>query len=507
MPTLPGILRNTAHAYPDRPALTFESHTTTYSEFDAKVDQLAAELIARGVTPGDRIVIVSSNSDSFAIGAYAGLRSGAIIAPVNPKSASAEIEHFMTDTGATILLFGPDCAGPVSAWAGDHPETATEVSALSLGPAEFGEDVFAAASSRPAEEVNLDIAEDADAVIIYTSGTTGKPKGALFDHHRIIWVGVNSSVAFGLRLHDRILHVAPLYHAAALNLLFFPGMMIAAHQVIHSSFDPDAVLGAFEEHRISVFFGVPTMYAFFLRTPSLTSRDTSSLRVAIYGAAPMPGTVAERICEAFPHTEIIQACGQTEGGPGGIILTHEDVKRNPSASGRFPIPNTEVRVVGADDEDVLPGEVGEMIMRGETMMKGYWGRPDATAATIVDGWVHTGDLAHVDDEGFMTLVDRLKDMIITGGRNVYSAEVESALAAYPEIVDIAIVSRSSEEWGETMIAVVTPAEGGQPTLEGLKEFAQPLLSHYKIPREIIIDEIPRNPSGKIQKHKIRERLQ
>lgn len=507
MPTLPGILRTTAYSYPDRPALTFEGTTTTYGEFDAKVDQLTAELIARGITPGDRIVIVSPNTDAFAIGAYAGLRSGAIIVPVNPKSASAEIEHFITDTGARLLLFGSDCAAPVSAWDRDHPETAAGVSALSLGPAEFGEDVFAAAQNRPAEEINLDIAEDSDAVIIYTSGTTGKPKGALFDHHRIIWVGVNATMTIGLRLHDRILHVAPLYHSAALNLLFFPGMMAGAHQVIHSTFDPEAVLAAIEEHRISVFFGVPTMYAFLLRTPSLSDRDTSSLRVAFYGAAPMPGTVAERIFEAFPDTEIIQACGQTEGGPGGIILTHEDVKSKPSASGRFPIPNTEVRIVGADGEDIQPGEVGEMIMRGETMMKGYWGRPDATAQTVVDGWVHTGDLVQVDDEGFMTIVDRLKDMIITGGHNVYSAEVENALAAYPEITDIAIISRPNAEWGESIVAVVTPAENGQPTLDGLREFAQPLLSSYKIPRELIISEIPRNPSGKIQKHKIREKFE
>lgn len=507
MPTLSGILRTTAHSYPDRPALTFEGTTTTYREFDEQVDQLAAELIARGVAAGDRVVIVSPNTDAFAVAAYAGLRSGAIIAPVNPKSAAAEIEHFMTDTGAAVLLFGSDCSAQVSAWAEAHPETAAGVSALSLGPADYGDDVFTAAQNRAVEDIDLDITEDADAVIIYTSGTTGKPKGALFDHHRIIWVGVNASMAFGLRLHDRIIHVAPLYHSAALNLLFFPGMMVAAHQVIHSTFDPESVLAAIEEHRISVFFGVPTMFAFLLRAPSLSTRDTSSLRIAFYGAAPMPGSVAERIFEAFPHTEIIQACGQTEGGPGGIILTHEDVKKKPTASGRYPIPNTEVRIVGADGEDIQPGEVGEMIMRGETMMKEYWGRPDATAQTVVDGWVHTGDLVQIDDEGFMTIVDRLKDMIITGGHNVYSAEVENALAAYPEIVDIAIIARPSEEWGESIVAVVTPAQEGQPTLEGLKEFAQPLLSSYKIPREIIVDEIPRNPSGKIQKHKIREKLQ
>lgn len=506
MPTLPGILRTTAHTYPDRPAITFEGRTTTYRELDSRVDRLAAELAARGLRPGDRLVVLSGNSDAFGVGVYGGLRAGAIVAPVNPKSAAAEVEHFITDTGANILLVGPECADAVAAWIAAHPKTAATTTVLSLGPAGDLEDVLAAADARPDNEFTLEIREDDDALIIYTSGTTGKPKGALFDHHRVIWVGVNAGIAFGLRLHDRILQVAPLYHSAALNLLFFPGVMIGAHQVIHSAFHPVTTVDAIQEHRIQVFFGVPTMFAFMLRVPDLADRDLSSLRIAFYGAAPMPGSLAEKLFAAFPDTEIIQACGQTEGGPGGIILTHEDVQRKPTTSGRFPIPNTEIRVIDANGDDVKPGEVGEMIMRGETMMKGYWNRSDATAQTVVDGWVHTGDLTHVDDEGFMTIVDRLKDMIITGGKNVYSAEVENALAAYPEIADLAIISRPHEEFGETVVAVVTPAEGGNPTLEGLREFAAPLLSEYKIPRELLINEIPRNPSGKIQKHKLRETI-
>ncbi|AMT92932.1 o-succinylbenzoate--CoA ligase [Brevibacterium linens] len=506
MPTLPGMLCTTARAHPDAPAITFSGTTLNYRDYDAAVDRFAAELIDRGIERGDRIVIVSGNSLGFAVATYAGLRAGAIVAPVNPKSAGEEIEHFITDTGAKALIFGPDCTESVQSWAESHPDTAAPVSLLSLGPASIGTDALTASESREREEVEIGIAEDDDALIIYTSGTTGKPKGALFDHHRILWVGVNTTVGMGLRMFDRILHVAPLYHSAALDLLFFPSAMLVAHQIIHPGFAPNATLADIEKHRITVFFGVPTMYAFLLRSPNLEKTDTSSLRIAFYGAAPMPGSLAERLFAALPHTEIIQACGQTEGGPGGVLLPHEDVRRKPAASGRYPIPNTEVRVVDADGRDVEAGEIGEMIMRGETMMKGYWNRPEETARTVVDGWVHTGDLAHVDEEGILTIVDRLKDMIITGGHNVYSAEVENALAAYPDITDIVVVSRLDEDWGETIVAVVTPAEGRTPTLEGLREFAESRLSDYKIPRALIVDDIPRNPSGKIQKHILRKKV-
>ena len=506
MATLPLALRRTANTYPDQPAITFESITLTYKELDERVDQFAAELIERGVNKGDRLVIVAGNSDVFAYAVLGGLRAGAIVAPVNPKSAGAEIEHFVTDADVRSIIFDALCAPAVKAWAEAYPETAAKVNALSLGATEFGDDLLEAALQRPATPVELGLEEDDDCLIIYTSGTTGKPKGALFDHHRVLWVGVNTIGGVGLRIRDRYLIVAPLYHSAALNLLFFPALMMGAHQVIHSGFDPEAVLNEIDKTKINVFFGVPTMFAFMLRSPNLAKFDLSSLRVAFYGVAPMPGSVAERLFEVMPQTEIIQLCGQTEGGPGGIILLHEEVKAKPSASGRYATLNTEVRVVDAEGKDVRPGEVGEMIMRGESMMKEYWRRPDATAQTVIDGWVHTGDLAHVDEEGYITLVDRLKDMIITGGHNVYSAEVENALAAYPEITDIAVVSRPHPDYGETVVAVVTPAEGGNPTLEGLRAFAEPLLTHYKIPRELIIEDIPRNPSGKIQKHKLREKI-
>ncbi|MDO5752905.1 long-chain fatty acid--CoA ligase [Arthrobacter sp.] len=503
MPDLAGILARTARGCPNRIALSFAGVTHTYVELDRRVSQLANEFMARGLAKGDRLVLVSGNSDAFVIALYAGLRAGAIVVPVNPRSAPPEIDYFLTDTDAKLLVFGPEVAGAISAWKA-YDGRQGDVPTLCLGDAAGYENVLACSGEQPTEPPAVEVAEDDDALIIYTSGTTGRPKGALFDHHRIIWVSINSCVGFGLRVGERLLHVAPLFHSADLNLVLIPGMMLGATHVILPAFDPEAVLETIEKERIGFFFGVPTMYSFLMRSPSLATRDLSSLRICMYGAAPMPAGLAQQIVAALPNAWIVQACGQTEGGPGGILLTHEEVLERPSASGRFAIANTEVRIVDADGNDIVPGQVGEMIMRGETMMKGYWGKPEATAAAIRDGWVHTGDLAQVDDDGYITLVDRMKDMIITGGHNVYSAEVENALAGHPAVADIAVVGRLHEVYGETVVAVVTLTENQELTLAQLREYGHDRIADYKLPRELVIAEIPRNPSGKILKHRIRD---
>ncbi|AXG14384.1 class I adenylate-forming enzyme family protein [Intrasporangium calvum] len=505
MPSLAQVLSRTATRVPDRIAVQFGSTSLTYAALERRVNQLARELTDRGLRHGDRLLLLSGNSDAFVIALYAGLRLGAIVVPVNPRSAPPEVDHFVTDSGARLLLFGPELVANVRGWQAQH-EGAGGIPALALGEAAGFDDVLTAASAQPDDPLDVEVAEDDDALIIYTSGTTGRPKGALFDQHRILWVGINTALGLGLHEGERMLHVAPLYHSASLDMLLIGGMMYGATHVILPGFDPETVLETIERERSTFFFGVPTMYTFLLRTPSIASRDLSSLRVCMYGAAPMPATTAEALVAALPGASIIQACGQTEGGPGGILLQHDEVLERPSASGRSAVPNTEVRIIDLEGNDVAPGAVGEMIMRGETMMKGYWGKPEVTAETVRDGWVHTGDLASVDEDGYITLVDRLKDLIITGGRNVYSAEVESALAGHPAVGDIAVVGRPDDEYGEKVVAVVTPRDGAELTLADLREYGARHLSSYKLPRELVIAEIPRNPSGKILKHRIREKL-
>ena len=220
----------------------------------------------------------------------------------------------------------------------------------------------------------------------------------------------------------------------------------------------------------------------------------------------MPAATVRALLAALPSVQLYQFCGQTEAGPGGIYAGPEDVAARPEASGRYAMPNTEARVVTAAGADVGPGEVGELVLRGETVMKGYWNRPEATAETIRDGWLHTGDLATRDAEGYITLVDRIKDLIITGGRNVYSVEVENALAGHPDLVDVAVIGMPHPDYGESILAVVVPADGARPEIGSLRAWAKERIADYKAPHALAVHSIPRNPSGKIQKHLLRAEL-
>ncbi len=505
MPTIDGALRATARRVPDAEALSFGDNNFTYAQLDEEVERTACALASLGVTKGDRVALMSTNSDRFIIAFYAAHRIGAIFVPINPSSAPPEIQYLLEDSGAVLFLFDPALTPAVDATiAQGLPSTCHHV--VALGEAGTHPNLVSLAAHSSGSRPPVDIREDDDALILYTSGTTGKPKGALFDHHRSMWVSVNTIATCGMKVGDRFLHVAPLFHAAELCIMLMPGTMLGAKHVVLSGFDPMVVADKLESERITMFFGVPTMFQFLLKVPDLAQRDLSAWRTGLFGAAPMPASAVEQLVTTLPLVEFLQLCGQTEGGPGGIYSSAQQVKDRPDASGRQALPFTECKVVDTNGNEVAPGETGELLLRGETIMKGYWNKPEATAETIVDGWLHTGDVARLDADGYMTLVDRLKDMIITGGHNVYSVEVENALAAHPDIADCAIVSKPHADYGESIVAVVTPVEGATVTLEQIKEFCRERLSHYKVPHELLIRSIPRNPSGKIMKHVIRAEM-
>jgi acyl-CoA synthetase (AMP-forming)/AMP-acid ligase II len=506
MATIHGTLAGCAGRCPDRLAVVFGERNYSYAEFDEAVNQAANALSAAGLSKGDRMLLMSGNSDRFMVALYAALRLGALVVPVNPASAAPELQHIVDDSGASLLVFGGGTQAVVRA-ADSFLDGALVSPPIALDPVEGYQNLSDLAADRPATPPGADVAESDDALILYTSGTTGRPKGALFDHHRTLWVGINTCLALGLRDGDRILHVAPMYHAAELSMLVCGGMLVGATHIVLPSFAPQTVLDSLEQHRINVFFGVPTMYQLLLRDPSLPDRDLAAWRVGLFGAAPMPASAVQAAIAALPHVELIQACGQTEGGPGGIYCTAEEVRARPDASGRRTLSNTEARVVDADGDDVPPGGTGELILRGETVMKEYWRNPAATAETLRAGWLHTGDLATIDKDGYITLVDRMKDMIISGGRNIYSVEVENALAAHPAIAEIAIIARKHEVYGETVVAVVNPLPGQTITLQELRDFGADRLSSYKLPRELIVRPLPRTPSGKVLKHVLRADLE
>lgn len=496
MPSIPDTLRYTAARCPDREALVFGGRRRTYRELHQEVENTAAALVAHRLAPADRVLLVSPNSDAFVVATYAVLRAGAILVPGNPRNAPPEIAHLITDSGASTVLYAPEQAEMVTQGI-DVAGTATR--ALSLS--ELAD--LATGDHPPVGHV---VRELDDALLLYTSGTTGAAKGALFDHHQALWVGVNMAGVAGYRDGDRTLHVAPLYHAAQLSLMLFAGTLLSMTHVVLPGFDPAAVADVMAKERISVFFGVPTMYQFLMRLPDLADRDLSAWRVGLFGAAPMPADTVRKLAEALPGVLLFQLCGQTEAGPGGIYAGPADVAARPDASGRYALPLTEARVVTEDGIDVAPGDVGELVLRGETVMKGYWNRPEATAETIRDGWLHTGDLAVKDADGYVTLVDRMKDMIITGGRNVYSVEVENALAGHPDILDVAVIGVPNPDYGESILAVVEPVEGADPTIESLRAWTKRLIADYKAPHAVVIHPIPRNPSGKAQKNVLRAQI-
>ncbi|GAA1327196.1 class I adenylate-forming enzyme family protein [Leucobacter albus] len=519
MATLGSLLAVNAQRHPDRPALIFEGAEVTersYVELDREVNQYANALLSLGVSKGDRVAVLSPNSDRFVLAIYGAFKIGAIVTPFNPRSTARELAYLLEDSGAAVLLFADATAAAVRGLAGleapaggaampAEAAAAPAAQLLALDGADGFPDFHALAATMPSDAPRVDVSEDDDCMIIYTSGTTGQPKGALFDHHRLLWVG-NGMAALGVSSFDRNLHVAPMYHCAELVLFVLSGFSMGTTHVVLPAFEPAAVLDALERHRISVFLGVPTMYQLMLTVPGIEQRDLSSWRLGFFGAAPMPATAVEKLVATLPSVGFMQLCGPTEGGPSGIYSTPEEVAARPDATGRWSTVNCEVRLVNEAGEDVAVGVTGEIILRGEAIMKGYWNKPEATAEAIRDGWLHTGDLAVRDADGFITVVDRLKDMIITGGRNVYSVEVENALAGHPAVQDVAIVSREHDTFGETIVAVVTLAPGAAATLEGLREHGAEYLADYKLPRELVFRDIPRNASGKILKHVLRSEI-
>jgi fatty-acyl-CoA synthase len=489
MPALGEALARSARRHPEREAVVTPQLRWSYADLDARVDAAARHLAGLGLAKGDRLALLCGNDPGFIVTLYAALRLGAIFVPVNPRSAPPEVEFILGDCGARVFAFSPALA-----------ETAGQVPRGDVVFVETDE-LLAAQGDGVAAEVD----ESDDAEILYTSGTTGRPKGVLLDHHRVIWVGVGLSPAVGLREGDRMLHVAPFYHSAELNLFLTTGTTLGCTHVVPGAFEPAQTLELLERERIATFFGVPTMYQLLLREPSLSERDLSAWRIGMFGAAPMAPAVVERLVAALPSVELYNLCGLTEAGPGGIYLQPRDLLRKPGAGGKA-IPNTEARVVDDDGRDVAPGETGELILRGETIMKRYWNRPDATTEALRDGWLYTGDVASIDDEGYITLVDRKKDMIITGGMNVYSIEVENALLAHPDVLDCAVVSAPHELYGESIVAVVDARPGAELSLEALRAHCRPLLADYKAPHRLVLAPIPRNPSGKALKYKLREQV-
>lgn len=485
-------------------AILFNENTYTYKEYNEQVNKVANALIDFGVKKGDKIAFMMKNSDTFIFVYYGILKAGAVAVPINFRLTAHEIRYILDNSDSIIVFADEEYAETIAKAGEENGKLQLQVIAgqNKLEHQQF----FSQFRSPNIKNPNLEVFESDDAEILYTSGTTGLPKGVVLDHHRVLHVALGMIITMKMGPEDHLLHVAPLFHSAQLNLFLVSGTMLSCTQVVLQDFHPVETLKAISYHKISLFFGVPTMYNFFLQVPK-GMFDVSSVTRCGYGAAPMPVATLQKSMEMFGTNQFFNLCGLTEGGPGGVFLLPEEHKEKLGVSGRAN-HFTDARIVDDNDVDVKAGEVGEFIIKGETIMKEYYKNPEETKKTLKDGWLYSGDLATIDEDGYITLVDRKKDMIISGGENVYSTEVEEVLYRHPDVLEVAVIGIPHEIWGETVAAIVVAKEGKTIDPEELIQFCRQQLASYKIPRIIYeMELLPRNASGKVLKYRLREDYQ
>jgi fatty-acyl-CoA synthase len=501
---VPELCARSARRAPAAPAVAFEDRVLSFAELDRRADRLSSALAARGVRGGDNVAILMYNRPEFVESFLAIQRLGACAVPVNFRLSQAEVDYVLADSRAVGIVSDADLVAVGQAAAPKLPGVHFHLVAGAARPgAESYEEALAAASPR-APAVAVD--DGQLAFLMYTSGTTGRPKGAMLTHRNLVVNTMNWLYEVGARREDVWLSGLPLFHIGGINGLL-PFMALGALAVIEPStgFDPARSIERLARHRVSMCFFVPTQWREICERPEVARLDRGRLRVAIWGASPAPARTLELLAETFPSVEIVNAFGQTEMSSNTAFLKGPDAVRKMGSIGR-PAINVEARIVDAEGEDVRRGEVGEIVYRGPTVMRGYFGDEEASAEAFAGGWFHSGDLVREDAEGFLYVVDRLKDMLISGGENVYPAEVERALAEHPAVAEVAVLGVPHPRWVETPLAVVVPAPGTAPSEEELIEHCRERLAGYKKPGAVIFAaELPRNAAGKVLKRELRER--
>lgn len=507
--TIADLLRRSALRDPDKTAIVYQDLRQSYRELDAAVSATASALAARGVVAGQRVAMLSHNNHAFVVAYFALARLGAVSVPINFMLTADEVGYVLGHSGATGMI-AEDVLVPVA-------ERAISVSGAQVGvrgviagdqsaPPAGWEPVadWMAHPDAPAPEVT--VGDEDLAQLIYTSGTESRPKGAMLTHRSLIAQYVTCVVDGEMTGDDVEVHSLPLYHCAQLHCFLTPGIYLGATNVVLQGADPAQILATIEAERATKLFCPPTVWIALLRHPDFDRRDLSSLRKGYYGASIMPVEVLKEIAARLPGVRLFNFYGQTEMAPLATVLKPEDQTRKAGSAGRAAL-NVETRVVDDDGRPVPPGEIGEIVHRSPHAMLGYWNDPERTAQAFAGGWFHSGDLGVLDGDGYLTVVDRKKDMIKTGGENVASREVEEVLYGHPAVAEVAVFGLPHPRWIEAVTAAVVLRDGASATERDLVEHCRGSLAGFKVPKHVeFVDHLPKNASGKLLKRELRQTI-
>ena len=483
--TLGRWLADRARTTPQRVAIRFLGQDLTYAELDSRATRLAAGLAARGLRRGDRLATLTTTSPDHVATFFACARLGVALQPISWRLASAEVAYQLEDAEPSLLLASDDYAELAR-------KAGTKVEIARIGDPTLEAD----------GEVE-DVARDDDPLLlVYTSGTTGKPKGALLSHANCFWTNLSFDRTTSLRDGDVVLQVLPQFHVGGWNVQPLLAWWKGATVVLEPAFDAARALDLIAEHGVTTMMGVPATYLFLAQEPGFAVADLSSLRLAVVGGAPMPEALLETwIARGI---EIVQGYGLTEAAPNVLCLPPEEARRKLGFAGK-PYPHVDVALRDADTGALVEGTgTGELVVRGPNVFAGYWRNAEATEAAFADGWLLTGDVAERDAEGFYRIAGRIKDMVISGGENVYPAEIEDVLHAHPAVLEAAVVGVPDERWGEACAAFVVLREGSNVGTEELQRLCRDQLARFKVPKTFaFVDALPRSSMGKVLKDELR----
>jgi len=496
--TIFDAFRRSVRRNASRPALTFKDRIWTYSELGSAVDGVARALSAAGLKRGDRVGAYGRNSDSYLLLWLACAQCGLVHVPINYALTEKELSYIVEQSGAQALIFDASLEPVVSALLPKLRISGT----FTGGSSSF--DVLEIALGQVREPMEDPDTEETDLVqLLYTSGTTAAPKGAMMTHRALMAEYAACMVELELTSQDLALAALPLYHSAQMHVFTMPQLLLGASTILIEAPAPDVCLRLIEEHGITSFFAPPTVWISLLRHPDFDKRDLSSLRNLYYGASIMPVAVLEELRRRLPGARPFNCYGQSEIAPLATVLRPDEHDARPASAGR-PIMTVETRVVDHEMQDVPSGTHGEIIHRSPQLLVGYWDKSQETEEAFAGGWFHSGDVGYLDDEGYLFIVDRVKDVIKTGGTLVASREVEEALFTHPAVSEVAVIALPDPKWIEAVTAVVVVRSGHDVTAEALIDHARVQLAPFKLPKRIIFrDELPRNTAGKLLKRELR----